>query len=201
MATVEFSYLIDFACFNSVLYNLTSGLLARNNFMSAQAAEVFQVVYSDFRLYTGWYDFGLKVATLGLLFYIGLTDLRTFKIHNLSLGLLLVLYALYAAAARSLSDVISDVVLCAIVFAILIWFYSRGAIGGGDVKLLPIACLWLGIHCAFPFSVLLLVFILVQLAAAKAGRLAIRYRGARWTIPYAPSVCGALAVTIFIGCV
>jgi len=147
------------------------------------------------------YEFAIKAATLAVLFYIGLTDLRTFKISNLSVGLLLLLYALYAAAAGSLYEVISDVVLCAAVFAALLWFYSKGAVGGGDLKLLPIACLWVGTHCALLFSLLLLVFILIHLAAVKVGSAGVRHRGAQLMIPYAPAICGAVAVTILINCV
>lgn len=200
MAALDFYCVSDFAHFDSVVYNLTSGLLARNDLMLAQASQVLQVVHSELRLHVGWYEFAVKAATVAVLFYIGLTDLRTFKIHNLSLGSLLLLYILYAAVARSLYEVVSDAVLCIVVFAVLIWFYSKGAIGGGDVKLLPIACLWVGTHCAVLFSVLLLLFIIIHLAAAKAGWMEIRYRGARWTVPYAPSICTAVAVNILAGC-
>lgn len=200
MAALDFSCMLDFSCFDFVIYYFTSGLLARNKFMLAHGTHVLQVVQSEIDLHAGSYDFGIKIATVAVLFYIGLTDLRTFKIHNLSVGVLLLLYVPYAGEARSLNDVFFDVALCLLVVATLIWFYSKGVIGGGDVKLLPIACLWVGTHCAVLFSVILLIFILFHLAAVKVGCVEMRHQRTRWTIPYAPSICGAVAVTIFTGC-
>lgn len=191
---------ISFACLNRISYDLAPGLLARNIFMWSNAAQLLNAILWQVRSQPDCYEFSIKGATLAVLFYIGLTDLRRFKIHNLSLGFLLLLYALYAAAARSLNDIAFDLVLSAVVFAVLIWFYSKGAVGGGDVKLLPIACLWVGSHCAALFSLLLLVFMLIHLAAVKVGWAEVRHSSTRWTIPYAPSICGAVAFAILTSC-
>lgn len=200
MGALKLRLSLNFACFHFIVYDLASDLLARNIFMWLCVEHLFHAAQSEVRSHADWYELAIKAATLPLLFYIGLTDLRTFKIHNLSLGLLLLLYALYAAAARSLYDIISDIILCAVVFAVLIWVYSKGAVGGGDVKLLPIACLWTGTHCAILFSLLLLAFILIHLAAVKVGWANVRHRGIRSAIPYSPSICGAVVLTILINC-
>lgn len=153
---------------------------------------------SELRLSGGAYSFWIKAAALTVFCYIGLTDLRKFKVPNLSLALLLLLYVLYAAVAHPIFETLFDIVLGALVFLILLWFYSKGGIGGGDVKLLPLACLWVGTQGAALFSLLLLFFIVVHLAAAKAGLAAVRLRGPRWEIPYAPSICGALVGTVLL---
>jgi len=44
-------------------------------------------------------------------------------------------------------------------FAILLWLYNRGVIGGGDVKFMTVACLWIGLHCALLFSIILFLLI------------------------------------------
>jgi Flp pilus assembly protein protease CpaA len=131
------------------------------------------------------YELAIKAATIVLLCYVALMDLRTFKIENKSVVLLFVLYILYVGAS---------------VFGFLLWSYTRGAVGGGDVKFVPIVCLWVGAHCAMLFSVLLLVFILLHLTIVRLGWASVRAINGRRAIPYAPSVAGAMLGAILLGC-
>ena len=48
-------------------------------------------------------------------------------------------------------------------FAVLLLFYTRRVLGGGDVKLLAVVSLWVDLHCALLFSVLLFVLICLHL--------------------------------------
>ena len=95
------------------------------------------------------YKFYVEAATVVVLFYVGFTDFRTFKIRNESVALLLVLYIIYALIARSPYDFLLNVAVKGVeaVFVVLLCFYARGAIGGGDVKLVSVVCLWIGTHC------------------------------------------------------
>jgi Flp pilus assembly protein protease CpaA len=86
------------------------------------------------------------------------------------------------------------------VFVVLLFFYAKGAVGGGDVKLVSVVCLWIGTHCALLFSALLLVFIGLHVVAVRLGLASTQQMGFRQAIPYAPSIAGALIGTILLGC-
>lgn len=137
---------------------------------------------------------------MGVLFYVGVTDFRTYKIPNNVLLLLLVLYVVFAIVDRSLFEVMWNVILAVVMFGVLLWFYTQRAIGGGDVKLLTVACLWVGIHCALLFSMLLILFIGLHVGAAWMGWAETKPMGGRFAIPYAPAVAGALIGVILLGC-
>ncbi|HEY6618419.1 MAG TPA: prepilin peptidase [Steroidobacteraceae bacterium] len=146
------------------------------------------------------YKFSIEAATVAVLCYIGITDFRFFKIHNGSVLLLLAFYVLYAVGARSRYEILSDVLLGCTLFAVLLWLYRKGTVGGGDVKLVPVVCLWIGVHCAILFSVFLLLFVVLHLAAAKAGCAPTEIINGRANIPYAPSLAAALIGVIVTGC-
>jgi Flp pilus assembly protein protease CpaA len=114
--------------------------------------------------------------------------------------LLIILYVLYALAARTSQEILLSIILAAVVFGSLLYFYIKRFVGGGDVKLVPIVCLWVGPHCALLFSVLLLVFICLNLVAARMGWTRTATMGKRQALPYAPSVAGAMIATILLGC-
>ena len=165
-----------------------------------EATKLFHQVQADLVLYNEQYKLCIKSAAVALLCYIGWRDLRTFKISNESVLLLIVLYVLYALAARSQQEILSSIILAAIVFGSLLYCYMRKFVGGGDVKLVPIVCLWVGAHCALLFSMLLLALICLHLVAARMGWARTAIMGQRHALPYAPSVAGAMIVTILLGC-
>lgn len=172
--------------------------MARNPLL--QAMQLLPTIVFWLGRYGDVYRLGIEVATIAVICYIGFTDFRTFKISNLSIILLLLLCVLHAAEVRSHYNILLDALLGALVFAISLLFYSKGAIGGGDVKLLPLVCLWVGVHCAVLFSVLLLFFIIIHLAVVKIGWVATRSAGSRQTIAYAPAIAGAFLITVLTGC-
>jgi prepilin peptidase CpaA len=140
------------------------------------------------------------VALVAVLFFVAFTDFQTFKIQNNVVLLLLVLYALFALVARTPFEILSNLILAAIIFAVLLWFYAKGVIGGGDVKFVTVACLWIGLHCALLFSIALLVLIGLHVFAAWMGWAATKPMAGRLAIPYAPSVAGALIASTLFGC-
>jgi prepilin peptidase CpaA len=154
----------------------------------------------DLQLYGHEYRFYIEVALVAVMFYVGYTDFRSFKIRNNVLLLLLLLYVLFALVARTPPEILSNVIFAAIIFAVLALFYTKGVIGGGDVKLVSIVCLWVGVHCALLFSLLLLLFIGLHLVAAWLGWADTKPLAGRFAIPYAPSVAGALIITVMAGC-
>jgi hypothetical protein len=87
-----------------------------------------------------------------------------------------------------------NLAFAAFMFVIMVYFYSQNLMGGGDVKILAVAFLWTGIWCAFVFAVLMAIFAMVQVAAAKFGWLKVQKVGDQKRIPLAPSVAGALII-------
>jgi Flp pilus assembly protein protease CpaA len=165
------------------------------------AAGLLHRVQIDLVAHSEPYGLYIKAATIAVLFYVGLTDFRTFRISNETIVLLLLLYVAYALVARSGIEIASNVVVAAIMFGALLLLYARGALGGGDVKLLATASLWVGIHCALPFSVFLLLLVGLHVLAVKIGWAPVQTIAGRQAIPYAPSIAGALIGVIVIGCV
>lgn len=169
-------------------------------FFVAGALEIDKQSKIDLSNHHEWYKFMVEAAAVAVLGYVAFTDFRTFKIHNSSVLLLLVLYGLYALIARSRHEVLSDIILGAIMFGALFWFYTKGVVGGGDVKLVPVVCLWVGAHCALVFSIFLLIFIFIHLIAVRMGWARTIAVGDHPAISYAPSVAVALICTIALGC-
>lgn len=165
------------------------------------AAGFWQGLQHDLLLSGSCYQLTVKAATIALLGRIALTDLRTFKIQNAGTVLLFALYVLYAIAVRSWQEVVANLILGLAVFGVLLLFYRRGVIGGGDVKLLPVACLWIGTRCVLVFAVLLLLLVGLHLLAMKLGWLRTKTLLDRPAIAYAPSIAGALIGSILLGCV
>jgi len=88
------------------------------------------------------------------------------------------------------------------VFTLLAGAFYAGMMGGGDVKLLTVALLWTGLHCALIFAILLLVFSCLHTAVVKIKGAATKKSngGARTRIPFAPSIAAALVGVIMLGC-
>jgi Flp pilus assembly protein protease CpaA len=154
----------------------------------------------DLLLHGEQYKFYIEIAVVAVLFYVGFTDFRTFKIRNDVVLLLLVLYVLFALISRSRSEILSNVILAAVIFGVLLWFYTYRVLGGGDVKLMTVVCLWIGAHCTLLFAALLLLLIGLHLVAARMGWAQTKPMAGRHAIPYAPSIAGALIGIIMLGC-
>jgi len=144
----------------------------------------------------------ILVITAAVLFYAAFTDLKHYKIRNDVILVLVVLFVAHTAVSGTWTGVAWNLGFAALVLVILIVFYSRHLLGGGDVKLLTVALLWVGVDCALPFAVLLLIFASIHSLAAKFGWAGTQSLAddARKRIPFAPSVAAALIGTFVIGC-
>lgn len=145
------------------------------------------------------YKWFVEALAIVLLCYIAVTDFRIFKVSNTSVALLFLLYGMYALVFRSPYEILSNLALGGITFGLLLLFYARRVIGGGDVKLVPVVALWVGIHGALIFSILLLAFIGVHLIAVRTGLAPTLTIGQHRAISYAPSVAAALICLIGLG--
>ena len=145
-----------------------------------------------------WYQWFVVAATIAVLCDIAITDLRTFKIYNSRVLLLLSLYGVFAAVSRSPYEVLSDIALGLIIFGFLFLFYLKNVVGGGDVKLVPVAALFVGTHSAFPFAVLLLAFTGLHLFATRMDWVPTLAVDNKRAISYAPSIAAALICIIVL---
>jgi len=165
-----------------------------------QATKLFNLIQIIPLLYTEYFKLGIEAVAVLTLCYIGYTDFRTFKIRNQNILLLLVLYVMYAVVARSALEILANVVLATIMLALLVWLYTKRILGAGDVKLIPVICLWVGGRCALLYSVLLLILIGLHLAIVRIGWAPTHNMSGRRGIAYAPSLAGALVGIILLGC-
>jgi prepilin peptidase CpaA len=139
-------------------------------------------------------------ATTTLLAYMGLKDSRTFRIHNRSVLFLAVLFLLYAGISGQWATLAWNVAFATLMFGILLLPYRYDAIGGGDIKMLTVAFLWTGLHCALLFSLLLFGFGVLSITAVKLGLVDAPIKNGRTRIAYGPTISAALIVTILLGC-
>jgi prepilin peptidase CpaA len=132
--------------------------------------------------------------------YGAVKDLRHYSISNafvLAIGGLFILHALLSGRWVTLHE---NVAFALLMFAVLLVCYAKGWMGGGDLKLLAVAFLWVGLRCALPFALLLLLFASLHTAAIKLGWVEGRWVDGRLKIAFAPSVSAALIGGFASGC-
>jgi prepilin peptidase CpaA len=140
------------------------------------------------------------VITAAVLFYVALTDFKQFKIGNELILVLVGLFAVHALLSGRWASAHWNLAFAAPMFCVMAYFYAKNWMGGGDVKILTVAFLWIGFGCAFPFAVLLAVFAGVHVAAAKFRWVEVQQVGDQKRIPLAPSVAAALILCFILGC-
>jgi prepilin peptidase CpaA len=142
------------------------------------------------------------VITAAVLFYAALTDLKYFKIRNELILVLIGLFIIHALLSGRWVSAHWNLAFAAFMFAIMLFFYAQNAMGGGDVKILAVAFLWIGLGCAFVFAVLMAIFAIAHVIAAKFGWAKVQQLDdhKRKRIPLAPSVAGAMIGCFMLGC-
>jgi prepilin peptidase CpaA len=150
------------------------------------------------------FDFATVVlmVTVAALVYAAFVDLKHYKINNELIILLIGLFLLYSLTSDRWTAVAWHLGLAAGVFLFLIYPYTWHWIGGGDVKILPVAFLWVGIECALTFVLLLLLFVSLHTLAASFAWVGSQQGDddSRQRIPFGPSIAAALIATILMGC-
>lgn len=140
------------------------------------------------------------VITSGVLFYVALTDFKYFKIRNELIVVLVGLFILHALLSGRWVSAYWNLALAAFMFAVMLYFYARNLMGGGDVKILTVSFLWVGLDCALVFALLMTIFAMAHVAAAKFGWVNLQEVGKQKRIPFAPSVAASLIVCFMLGC-
>jgi prepilin peptidase CpaA len=149
-------------------------------------------IYSEFVL----------VVTAAVLLYAAFNDLRRYKIRNDLIVVLVVLYCGHALLSGRWVTAHWNLAFAFLMFVVMCFFYSQRLMGGGDLKLLTVAFLWVGIGCALPFAVLLLGFSAIHVVAVKLGWADVQQtdHDESRKIPFAPSVAAALISLFMLGC-
>lgn len=141
----------------------------------------------------------LLIGVLGpQLVLIAIGDLRGWKIRNAAN---LALAATYVGFALFVSDVwtlAAHAAFALVMFALMLFPFSRGWLGGGDVKFLAAAFLWTGLECASTFSLALLPPMLVYLALIRLQLVPVKREGRLNRVPFGPTGALALGVTLAV---
>ena len=141
------------------------------------------------------------LLTGGLLFYMALTDLKHFKIRNEFVLVLAALFFLHAFVSGRWVIIQWNFGFALLLSLIMFYFYLKNMMGGGDLKLLTVALLWVGPFCALPFALFLLLFVCIHIAAVKLKLIEARVVSGKNWIAFAPSVAAALISVFIAGCV
>ena len=88
-------------------------------------------------------------------FLIGVYDFSFYRIPNLLLGVLVVLYGFYAPLYLDLHTILSSLVIFAIILAVSFGLYAFKLIGAGDAKYISVTSLWFGVHGIVPLLFLI----------------------------------------------
>ena len=145
-------------------------------------------------------SYTVLVATAAILFWIAATDLRSFKIPNNIILVLVALFALYMLVSGRSVELHWHLGFAAVMFVVLLFCYAQNWMGGGDVKLLTVAYLWTGAHCALGFSLILLAISLLLTLFARLGWMQARRVNGRTKIAFGPAIAGGLIGIIVSGC-
>lgn len=140
------------------------------------------------------------VITAAVLLYAAIRDLRHYSISNRLVLVLAGLFLLHAVVSGRWVVLHENVAFALLMFLVLLFCYSRGWMGGGDVKLLTVAFLWVGMHCALAFALLLFAFAAVHALAAKLKWVEARTADGRLKIAFAPAISAALIGSFAGGC-
>jgi Flp pilus assembly protein protease CpaA len=98
------------------------------------------------------------VITAAVLFYVALTDFKEFKIRNELTLVLAGLFVVHSLLSGRWVIAHWNLAFAALMFGVMLYFYSQNLMGGGDIKILTVGFLWVGFRCALPFAVLLAIF-------------------------------------------
>ncbi len=140
------------------------------------------------------------VITAGVLFYVALTDFKHFKIRNELILVLVGLFILHAFLSGRWVSAHWNLALAVFMFCVMLYFYAQNWMGGGDVKILTVGFLWIGPGCALVFAVLMTLFAMLHVVAAKFEWVKVQQVGDHKRIPFAPSVAAALILCFILGC-
>ena len=93
------------------------------------------------------------VITAAVLFYAAWNDLRRHRIPNELVAVLAGLFVVHAILSGRWTGMHWNIAFAFLMFLVMLVFYIRKTMGGGDLKLLTVGFLWAGYACALPFAI------------------------------------------------
>lgn len=152
--------------------------------------------------------FALIITVLMLLVF--WLDATRFIIPNWLVGIMLALYPFYYFFCPVPIDIVSSLGIMLVAFAIGLALFAGKIMGGGDVKLLTICCLWAGKTAIIPFVIYTSLLGGAMALALMTLRPATAYLWIRATkrlvprllekgapIPYGIAIGGAMLIIIY----
>jgi prepilin peptidase CpaA len=127
-------------------------------------------------------------VVMPILVLVVIDDLRNFRIRNQVVLALLVLFGVFYMVNGDLAAFTSHLLFGLAMFALCLVMYRFGMMGGGDVKLLAVAFLWMGIENATVFAMLLGMLAMGYAAGASFHLLPYRTDNGRVKVPYGPTI-------------
>lgn len=140
----------------------------------------------------------ILAGTVLTLLQVIVEDLRRFRILNRSVLVLLGLFVAWSLLRWDGAATLSHALFGAMMFAMLLLMYRFGMMGGGDVKLLGVAFLWLGPQASLVFTVVMAAVTLLYVIGAKLKLLPARPSEKGYRIPFGPGIATAWILTLFI---
>ncbi len=140
------------------------------------------------------------IVTGAMLFYVALTDLKHYKIRNEVILVLAALFFLHALLSGRWTALPRNLGFAALLFLGMLYFYAKKLMGGGDLKLLTVAFLWVGPFCVLPFALFLLLFAGIHILAVKLKLLEAQIENGQTRLAFAPSIAAALIGVFMVGC-
>ncbi len=140
----------------------------------------------------------LAVVLAPQLVLIAIGDFKGWRISNKANAALAATYLVFAAFLSTPGAIVVHAAFAAVMFALMLYPFARGWLGGGDVKFLAAAFLWTGPECASVFGIAMLPPMIVYLILARMGAARARKEGRLHRVPFGPVGVFALAVTLVL---
>lgn len=136
----------------------------------------------------------ILAALAAILSFVVVDDFRNLRIRNEAVAALALLFVASTGLTGHFREALAHAAFALVMSGLILVFYAKGVMGGGDVKLLAVAFLWLGPEHAFAFSLFLLGFTLAYALLAKLGTLPRQVVATRSKIPFGPCIAAAWLV-------
>ena len=122
------------------------------------------------------------------LIYLSYIDLLHYKIYNKSILILLLSFLVLSPFYLNVRDIVERSIFAFAIFFILLLPFIKGLIGGGDVKLLAVVFLWIGIEPAIEFFLYLSLFTIFFILISIIG-ITPKFKNNKKTyIPFGPAI-------------
>lgn len=140
----------------------------------------------------------LVAAVAPQLAYIAWADFNGWRISNKANALLAATYLAFAVALATPWSAGLHIAFALMMFLVMLFPFSRGWLGGGDVKFLAASFLWVGPDCALVYSLSLLPPMLIYLLFVRLGYARAKKEGEQHRVPFGPIGAVALGFTLIV---